>query len=395
MGGTEPGTEAEACERVRAAADRAERLRIVGGDTKAGLGRPAQDEATLSARGLTGITLYEPAEMVIGARAGTPLAEVEALLASRGQMLTFEPVDYRALYGTTGEPTIGAVAAINNSGPRRINAGAARDSLIGVRFVNGRGEAIKSGGRVMKNVTGLDLVKLMAGAHGTLGLLTEVIFKVLPVNERVATLVFSGLDDARAVEALAAALGSPFELTGAAHLPAGLGAPEARTLMRLEGFSDSITYRLGELRRLLKRYGTPEILDGEASTALWRSVRDAAFLAEPRGEALWRISTAPSRGPAVTAAIAARTPARWFYDWAGGLVWLATPAGGDAGAEAVRAAVRAQGGHATLVRAPDAVRAAVPVFEPQPDALMRITAGIKAAHDPAAIFNPGRMYAGV
>lgn len=395
MGGTEPGTEAEACERVRAAAARSERLRIVGGGTKAGLGRPPQDEASLSARGLTGITLYEPAEMVIGARAGTPLAEVEALLASKGQMLPFEPVDYRGIFGTDGEPTIGAVAAINNSGPRRINAGAARDSLIGVRFVNGRGEAIKSGGRVMKNVTGLDLVKLMAGAHGTLGLLTEVTFKVLPANERVSTLVFSGLGDARAIEMLAAALGSPFEPTGAAHLPAGRGAGEARTLIRIEGFSDSITYRLGELRRLLKRFGQPETLDGEACSALWRGVRDAAALAEPRGDALWRISTAPSKGPALVAAVAAKREARWFYDWGGGLVWLATPADGDAGAEAIRAAVRAQGGHATLVRAPDAVRAAVPVFEPLPEPLMRVTTGIKAAHDAAGIFNPGRMYAGV
>jgi len=395
MGGTEPGTEAEACERVRAASARSERLRIVGGGTKAGLGRPPQDEASLSARGLTGITLYEPAEMVIGARAGTPLAEVEALLATKGQMLPFEPVDYRGVFGTDGEPTIGAVAAINNSGPRRINAGAARDSLIGVRFVNGRGEAIKSGGRVMKNVTGLDLVKLMAGAHGTLGFLTEVTFKVLPANERVSTLVYSGLDDAKAIALLAAALGSPFEPTGAAHLPAGRGAGEARTLIRIEGFSESITYRLGELRRLLKRFGAPETLDGEASAALWRGVRDAAPLAEPRGDALWRISTAPSKGPALTAAIAARREARWFYDWGGGLVWLATPAEGDAGAEAIRAAVRAQGGHATLVRAPDAVRAAVPVFEPLPEPLMRVTAGIKAAHDAAGIFNPGRMYAGV
>jgi len=395
MGGTEPGTEAEACERVRAASARSERLRIVGGGTKAGLGRPPQDEASLSARGLTGITLYEPAEMVIGARAGTPLAEVEALLATKGQMLPFEPVDYRGVFGTDGEPTIGAVAAINNSGPRRINAGAARDSLIGVRFVNGRGEAIKSGGRVMKNVTGLDLVKLMAGAHGTLGFLTEVTFKVLPANERVSTLVYSGLDDAKAIALLAAALGSPFEPTGAAHLPAGRGAGEARTLIRIEGFSESITYRLGELRRLLKRFGASETLDGEASAALWRGVRDAAPLAEPRGDALWRISTAPSKGPALTAAIAARREARWFYDWGGGLVWLATPAEGDAGAEAIRAAVRAQGGHATLVRAPDAVRAAVPVFEPLPEPLMRVTAGIKAAHDAAGIFNPGRMYAGV
>lgn len=395
MGGTEPETEAEARECVRAASGRAERLRIVGGGTKAGLGRPPQDEANLSARKLTGITLYEPAEMVVGARAGTPLAEVEALLASRKQMLPFEPMDYRGVFGTAGEPTIGAVAAINNSGPRRINAGAARDSLIGVRFVNGRGEAIKAGGRVMKNVTGLDLVKLMAGSHGTLGLLTEVTFKVLPVNERVATLVFTGLDDARAIEALSAALSSPFEPTGAAHLPAGCGAPEARTLVRIEGFSDSIAYRLGELRRLLKRFGTPDTIDGEAGSALWRSVRDVTPLAEPRNDALWRISTAPSRGPSVAASVASHRAARWFFDWGGGLLWLATSAAGDAGAEAVRASVRAAGGHATLVRAPDAVRAAVPVFEPLSEPLMRVTAGIKAAHDPAAIFNPGRMYAGV
>ncbi|KQP62480.1 2-hydroxy-acid oxidase [Methylobacterium sp. Leaf111] len=391
----EPHDEGAAAEIVRGAVGSPERLRLVGGATKAGIGRPAQDEATLSSVALTGITLYEPAEMVVAARAGTPLAEVQALLAARGQMLPFEPMDHRSLMGTTGEPTFGAVAAANNSGPRRINAGAARDSLIGVRFINGRGQAIKSGGRVMKNVTGLDLVKLMAGSWGTLGLLTEVTFKVLPVQERVATLAFPDLDDARAIAALSAALGSPFELTGAAHLPAGIEGEAARTLMRIEGFSESIDYRLGELRRLLKRFGQPEIVEGEAGTALWARIRDAASFAEPRSAAVWRISTAPTRGPAVTAAIGAQRDARWFYDWGGGLVWLATDAGGDAGAEVVRAAVRAQGGHATLVRAPDAVRAAVPVFEPLAEPLMRITAGIKAAHDPHGLFNPGRMYAGL
>ena len=391
----EPHDEGAAAEIVRAAVGSPERLRLVGGATKAGIGRPAQDEATLSSVGLTGITLYEPAEMVVAARAGTPLAEVQALLAARGQMLPFEPMDHRPLMGTTGEPTFGAVAAANNSGPRRINAGAARDSLIGVRFVNGRGEAIKSGGRVMKNVTGLDLVKLMAGSWGTLGLLTEVTFKVLPVQERVATLAFPDLDDARAIAALSAALGSPFELTGAAHLPAGIEGGSARTLMRIEGFSESIDYRLGELRRLLKRFGQPEIVEGEAGTTLWAGIRDAAAFAEPRSTAVWRVSVAPTRGPAVTAAIAARRDARWFYDWGGGLIWLATEASGDAGAEVVRAAVRAQGGHATLVRAPDAVRAAVPVFEPLAEPLMRVTAGIKAAHDPHGLFNPGRMYAGL
>ncbi|MER2265501.1 FAD-binding protein [Methylobacterium oxalidis] len=390
----EPRGEDEAAEIVREAGGRAERLRLVGGDTKAALGRPAQDEATLSARGLSGITLYEPAEMVVGARAGTPLSEVQALLAGRGQMLPFEPMDHRGLLGSSGEPTIGAVAAINNSGPRRINAGAARDSLIGVRFVNGRGEVIKSGGRVMKNVTGLDLVKLMAGSWGTLGLLTEVTFKVLPVQERVATLVIEGLDDGRAVEALCAALGSPFELTGAAHLPAGIADERALTLMRVEGFSTSIDYRSGELRRLLKRFGAATLVEGEASATLWTAVRDAGFFAGT-GEAVWRLSAAPTHGPAIAAAIGRARAARWFYDWGGGLVLIATDAADDAGAAEIRAALRPYGGHATLVRAPDAVRAAVPVFEPLAEALMRVSQGLKAAHDPAGIFNPGRMYPGI
>ncbi|AWB23429.1 FAD-binding protein [Methylobacterium currus] len=388
----QPRSEAEAATLIGGAAARRERLRLVGGGTRAGIGRPAQDEATLSAAGLTGITLHEPAELVIAARAGTPLAEVEARLAEGGQMLPFEPMDHRALLGTSGEPTIGAVAAGNISGPRRIAGGAARDSLIGVRFVNGRGEAVKSGGRVMKNVTGLDLVKLMAGSWGTLGFLTEVTFKVLPVPERTATLVLSGLDDARAVEAMSLALGSPFEITGAAHLPEGIDGP-ARTLLRIEGFSASIDYRLGELTRLLRRFGKPDTREGEPAATLWRSVRDVLPFAGG-DDAVWRVSTAPSRGPTVTAAIAAARPARWFYDWGGGLVWLATPATGDAGASDVRAALGGAG-HATLVRAPDPVRAAVPVFEPLSEPLMRITAGLKAAHDPAGLFNPGRMYAGI
>lgn len=388
----QPRSEAEAVTLIGEAAARRERLRLVGGGTRAGIGRPSQDEATLSATGLTGITLYEPAELVIAARAGTPLAEVEARLAAGRQMLPFEPMDHRALLGSAGEPTIGAVAAGNISGPRRIAGGAARDSLIGVRFVNGRGEAVKSGGRVMKNVTGLDLVKLMAGSWGTLGFLTEVTFKVLPVPERTATLALAGLDEARAVEAMSLALGSPFEITGAAHLPEGIDGP-ARTLLRIEGFSPSVDYRLGQLTRLLRGFGRPATIEGETAAAAWRMVRDVLPFAGT-DEAIWRLSTAPGRGPAVAAAVAAARPARWFFDWGGGLVWLATAATGDAGAATVRAAL-GSGGHATLVRAPEAVRAAVPVFEPLSEPLMRITAGLKAAHDPAGLFNPGRMYAGL
>lgn len=390
-----PSSEADACAFVSSAITARTPLAIVGGGTRSGLGRPTQTQGTLSSAGLTGITLYEPAEMVIGARAGTSLALVQQTLAERGQMLPFEPMDHRALYGTSGEPTIGAVAAGNISGPRRINAGAARDALIGIRMVNGKGEAIKSGGRVMKNVTGLDLVKLVAGSHGTLGFLTEVIFRVLPTPERIVTLAWRGLSDEAGIALLSAALGSPFEPFAAAHLPAGIGAEEAQTLLRLENFSDSIAYRKAELATLLGAHGEPELIEGEASIALWEQVRDARVFAGTN-EAVWRLSLTPGNGPKAIAALTPVLPgARWFYDWGGGLVWLGVPADGDAGASAIRAAIRPLGGHATLVRAPDAVRASVPVFEPLTEPLMRVTGGIKTSFDPAGIFEPGRMYAGV
>src|SRR5215204_4813942 len=317
-----PSNEQDASAIVAEAAARRAPLSLVGGGTKAGIGRPAQTEATLSASALTGVTLYEPSEMVIGARAGTPLAQVVRTLAEKGQELPFEPMDYRPLLGSRGEPTIGAVAAANLSGPRRITAGAARDSLIGVRFVNGRGEAVKSGGRVMKNVTGLDLVKLMAGSWGTLGLLTEVTFKVLPKAERSWTLIYRGLDDARAVAALAAALGSPYEVAGAAHIPAA-DRQGARTVIRIEGFSFSVDHRLGELRRLLlKSCGAPDIVEGRGADALWASIRDATLLADPRERAVWRVSTAPTKASALAAQVARAIDVRLFYDWGGGLIWM-------------------------------------------------------------------------
>lgn len=396
-----PTSEAEACAAVTDAAASATPLALEGGGTRSGIGRLIQTARTLSSRGLTGVTLYEPAEMVVGARAGTPLAEIVRTLDEGGQALTFEPMDHRPLLGSRGEPTIGAVAAANVSGPRRIQAGAARDSLIGVRLVNGRGEMVKSGGRVMKNVTGLDLVKLVAGSWGTLGFLTEVTFKVLPKPERSATLVLRGLDDAHAVRVLSAALGSPFDVTGAAHLPAGLGAG-GQTLIRIEGLGFSVDYRVGELRRLFRRDGSADLLEGEAAAALWRAVRDVEPLAEPRDAAIWRVSTAPTRGPDLAGVIGRLVPgSRWFYDWGGGLVWIACPVSSDrhgpadAGAAAIRAAVDQYGGHATLIRAPAEIRAAVDVFQPQPGPIARVTAGIKATFDPAGIFNPGRMYAGL
>ena len=403
-----PESEAEAAVMIGAARSRRDALRLEGGGTRAGFGRPSNAHSVLSSRALSGITLHEPSELVISARAGTPLREVEARLAEASQILPFEPVDLRALYGTKGEPTIGGIVAGNWSGPRRIASGAARDHMIGVRFVNGRGEVIRSGGRVMKNVTGLDLVKLQCGAHGTLGFLTEVTFKVLPKAEAATTLVFEGLDDARAIDLLTAALTSPFEVSGAAHLPARLVAPfrqkqredgapgrleTACTVLRLENFRASLDYRCSRLEELLAPFGRPNRLDEAETVTLWAAIRDALPLAEPRDRAVWRISVPPRNGPDVMARLPAGLASAHFYDWGGGLIWLATADGGDAGSAAIRAALAPCGGHATLIRASDGLRAATPVFEPLAPGLMALTGRIKASFDPDLILNRGQMVA--
>ena len=388
-----PATEAEACAAVAEARAARRPLRLEGGGTRAGLGRPTNAVDVLSSRDLTGITLYEPSELVIGARAGTPVRVLEETLAARGQRLPVEPMDHRRLYGTAGEPTVGGLVATNASGPRRFAAGAVRDHLIGLRVVNGFGEAVKSGGRVMKNVTGLDLVKLECGAQGTLGFLTEVTFKVVPRTETATTLLFEGLDDARAIAALTLAIGTPFEMTGAAHLPAA-GADPSRTLLRLEGFASSVDDRATRLAALLADYGAPERLSDGIAAPLWDDIRDGVALDAPAEAAIWRLSVAPTRGPAVAARLGP-VALRHGFDWGGGLIWLATEASGDAGASVIRAAVAEVGGHATLVRAPDAVRAAVDVFEPLAPAVKALTAGITASFDPDRLFNPGRMYRGL
>lgn len=383
-----PASEADVAAIVAAARAAATPLALRGNATRSVAPPAAVD--VLSTRALTGITLHEPAEMIVAARAGTPVAEVEATLAAKGQMLTFEPMDHRPLLGTAGEPTIGGVVALGVAGPRRLTAGGARDSLIGVRFVNGRGEIIKNGGRVMKNVTGLDLVKLMAGSRGQLGVLTEVTFKVLPRPPAAATLVFAGLDDARAVAALCAAMITPFEVSGAAHLPVGTGADHARTCLRLEGLPEQLAYRTGELARALAAFGTPTIVDGTAHAGLWRGIRDVAPLAEPRDRAIWRLSVPPSQGAATVAAIRADRPdIRVLYDWSGGLVWLSTADNADAGAEPIRAAARAVKGTATLIRATPATLATVAALDPPAPAIGKLLAGISRAFDPDGLFGPG------
>jgi glycolate oxidase FAD binding subunit len=390
-------------EAVAAALGRGQTLEIVGQGSKRGIGRPAQTELTLDISNLTGVTLYEPEELVLSAKAGTPLAEIEALIAAHGQMLAFEPMDCGPIFGAArGGGTIGGVLAANLSGPRRIKAGAARDHCLGVAAVSGRGETFKSGGRVIKNVTGYDLCKLLAGSWGTLAVMTEVTIKVVPRPENEETLVLSGLDDGTAAQVMAAAMGSTAEVSAAAHLPAmvaarlpGLTVPVgAVTGLRLEGAPPSLPARRAMLEAALSPHRVRDVLAGESSRALWQAVRDVIPLTQEDGERpLWRISTVPSEGHKVAAHIAARAEAMFFYDWAGGLIWLSVRPSDDAGAALVRGALASAGGHATLIRAPAAIRAAVPVFQPQEKALAALSQRVKAAFDPHGILNPGRMHA--
>jgi glycolate oxidase FAD binding subunit len=387
-----PASETELAQVVAQAAARRTPLEIRGGGSRLGLGHPVQAEATLSTAGLAGITLYEPGALTLVVRAGTPVAEVEETLAAEGQRLPFEPMDHRFLMDGEGEPTVGGMVATAASGPRRVQAGACRDAMLGVRFVNGRGEVVRNGGRVMKNVTGYDLVRLMAGSYGTLGVITEVAFKVLPSPERELTLLIEGLDDARAIEAMARAMTSPFEVTGAAHLPAESAGGAARTLLRLEGMGRQAAYRAEQVALRLAGFGSVELLEGAEHRATWLGIRDVRPFAGRPG-AVWRLALRPSDAPAAVAAIRAALDCEALYDWAGGRVWLLTPEEGDAGAAAIRAQTTRLGGHATLVRASAATRAAVEVFEPEPGPLGRISAGLREKFDPAGILNPGRMRA--
>ena len=354
-------------------------FRVQGGGTRPVGG--ARDGVPLTTRRLSGITLYEPGALTMVARAGTPLAEIEATLAAEGQRLAFEPMDHRGLLGTSGEPTIGGVFAANVSGPRRIQVGAARDFLLGVRFVDGRGQVIRNGGRVMKNVTGYDLVKLMAGSFGTLGVLTELSFKVLPGAKSAGTVEITGQDDASAITALSRALASPFEVSGAAHLPGGGDGP-ARTLIRLEGSQASVAYRAGRLQEALAQFGDLGFdHDGEAVAGIWRDLRDLRRFHGRDGD-VWRLSVKPSDAPGIVAALPGSEA---IYDWGGGLVWLLVPRG-TAPAK-IRTPLAETGGHATRIRG----EAGGGTFQPLPAPVAALQEGLRRKFDPRGLLNPGLM----
>ena len=392
-------------EAIGAALAAEEPVELIAGGTKRGLGRPLQTPHLVDLTRLSGIRDYAPNELVLTVGAATPLTAIDRALNAAGQMLAFEPPDWRALLGQAhGSPTLGGILACNLAGPRRIKAGAARDHFLGFSGVSGRAEIFKAGGKVVKNVTGYDLPKLMAGSYGTLAALAEVTVKVLPRPETAATVLILGVAPDEAVRLMAAALGSPHEVSGAAHLPSA--APRAAPLpaatgivaLRVEGPEPSVAFRrdalLGELGA-----GYAAAALGDADTAaLWRDIGNVAPLAGLPDRAVWRVSVAPSRGAEVAQTIARQVDAIWFLDWGGGLIWLAVMEPGDAGASVIRAAAAGptgQGGHATLVRGAPGLRAAVPVFEPQPGPLAALSRRVKESFDPRHILNPGRMVEGI
>lgn len=396
-----PRTAEETRDAVQWASAEVQPLEVVGTGSKRALGRPVQAGHVLDLSALSGIELYEPAELVLTALAGTPLAEIEAALEAHDQELAFDPIDYGPLLGRpAGEGTVGGLVACNLAGSKRLKHGAARDHILGIEAVSGRGEIFKSGGRVVKNVTGYDLPRALTGSWGTLAVATKITLKVQPRAQTEATFVLTGPAEAQATAAMTAAMGSSAEVSAAAHLPAGIAARLAddghpladgpATLLRLEGFGPSVDYRFEALKTLLGGRGGVVRVDGDASRALWRAVRDVRpFVGADT--LVWRVSVAPTAGATFLADLAETVAHEAYCDWSGGLVWVSI-AGADPCANAVRDSVaRVGGGHATLIRAPAPVRTSVPVFQPQAEPLAALSARLKAQFDPHGVLNPGRM----
>jgi len=400
-----PETSVQVLEAISWAVANSSPLEIQGAGSKQAIGRPLQVNTSLSLADLTGITLYEPEELILSARAGTPLREIDAALAEKNQELAFEPADLGPLLGEDeARGTIGGVLAANISGPRRLKAGAARDYFLGFKAVSGRAEEFRSGGRVVKNVTGYDLCKGLAGSWGTLAVMTDVTLKTLPAAEQVTTLVVAGLSNAQAIAAMSMAMNSFCEVSGAAHVPASISSRSclkeiaksgtSATLLRLEGFGPSVDYRAKQLETLLGSFGSITLVKGAAG--VWRDIRDVRYFSQDQTSAVWRISVPPAQGANFIATITAEIASvEYYFDWAGGLIWLAVAELNNASATAVRHNLAATGGHATLIRASRDTRGSADVFEPLAHALMVLTKKLKDNFDPSGVLNPGRMYPNV
>jgi glycolate oxidase FAD binding subunit len=391
---------------VRAAIASEQPLEIIGHGTKRMVGQPMATNALLDLSALNAVKSYEPNELIITVEAGAPLSDVKSLIDSKNQRFAFEPMDTARLLGTPAAGTIGGMLGAGLAGPRRIQAGAARDHLLGAQAISGFGDTFKAGGRVVKNVTGYDLCKLLAGSWGTLAVMTEVTLKVMPKPESERTLVLRGLGHATANLAMTAALGSPFDVTGAAHLPSSalrdmtgplgsLGSPQnALTLVRLEGITASAVHRSASLAKLLQRFGAAETIEDDRSAAVWECVRDVEPFAAKGplgGWPVWRIVCPPASGSALGERLVRETGGEVLYDWGGGLIWATMPPRPDAQATLVRQHAAAADGHAMLLRAPDEIRGQVDVFHPPSEGVAALSERVRQSFDPKGVLNRGRM----
>ncbi|MCK5166466.1 MAG: FAD-binding protein [Rhodospirillaceae bacterium] len=390
-------------------------LEIIGQGTKRGLGHRVKADLVIDLSNISGITLYEPEELVMSAYGGTPTSEINAALGAKGQMLAFEPWDPAQIYGTKqGKGTIGGLFMTGFAGPRRISAGAPRDHLLGVNAINGAGEMFKSGGRVVKNVSGFDIPKLMAGSFGTLAVASQLTFKVLPRPEALRTVLLKGLSIDEAGKAMRAVMASPHEASGAAHLPAALSCQSeideiatsntSITILRVEGPRPSAEYRADAIGKMLNSFGHISQLRSEKSAMLWREIRDVQPLcsgdAKDLSKHIWRVSLAPTDGPRLVNWVEKNTKADFYMDWSGGLVWISLDENIVQFAEKLRSIVSGFGGHATLVRANDDAsgdasgddRDLVGVFNPLGRAIDPLVKRVKQSFDPDGILNPGRMF---
>jgi glycolate oxidase FAD binding subunit len=388
-----PASAAEVQAIIAEAVAKKRTLEVCGGGSKRLMRMPVTSAALLDMSALTGITDYDPDELVMTARAGTTLVEIEAALEERRQMLAFEPFDHGPLFGAEpGQATLGGIVAANVSGSRRLSFGAARDHILGFTALSGRGDMLKGGGAVVKNVTGFDLPKLMAGSWGTLAVLVSITMRVLPRPRTETTLLFKGLADEAANGLMSAAMAMPAAVSAAAHLP----LPRPVTALRLEGFGPSVEVRSRDLIRTLLPICEAHAIVADESAAFWRSVRTLDTL--PRaGHVLWRISVPPAGGWRVRSLLAARDlqpdaqhEVQYVYDWAGGLVWAAVPENAPhAGGAGIPGIARSLGGHATLIRAPLAVRETLVDDAGMGQGLRGVHERLKAAFDPYGILNPG------
>jgi glycolate oxidase FAD binding subunit len=374
-------SESEVADVIGELGARLKSLEIVSGGSKRALGRFAPCDAVLDVRALAGIVSYEPDELVITARAATPLTEIEAALAAKKQMLAFAPVDWGPLFGAEeGRATLAGVVATDGSGSRATKAGRVRDHLIGCRFVNGLGEAVTAGGKVVKNVTGFDIPKLMCGAFGTLGVMTELTFRVAPAPERTSSAVVK-VEAEQGLRVLRRGAALPIDATGLAYLPESVSA-----VIRIEGGEAAVEDKLALLQQNFPA-AEPHTLDDRETAILFGALGKGKPLLQ-RGTDLWRV-VLPSAG--AHEALVASGTVRWLADWAGSLLWLALP--GDATtAQRLRQITDRLGGHATLIRGSETARSELDVFEPEPPARAALTRSVKAAFDPKRVLNPGRMY---